>query len=751
MRPRHFSLRNSTLPMIPAVWILLFLAAAMFCTTAQAQESSEVTSPNLQAPATVVDAAAKDGSERTDAQDSSESSDLSEPLESTAQQVPKAVGEPMAPGMMQLLQAEMAAGLTKRGIQSKFSRFRNYAGSRLNATARSSRSELNGDCRLQWYDHLLRNPIKAPIEAEAFTRLLHTTVLDEYEGLVRTLAIAGERLDLKSYEVRPTAAVESPQQALEVIKRSLADAQVAYAAAMAGLTKSELRSLTTSIYPVFVSQNRVGHTLQSRTTGRRLCKLMEDKIDRGALHAAAHALAPIADRRLLAQLAAIDAADFAADNGVTGSPTIAGITGSIVARIDTPAGTIVIGGRGQNVYHLDKVSGINVVIDLGGNDAYHEGTVSLKRPVLVVVDLEGNDGYRGTKPGVQGGAIMGVSMLLDVAGDDVYLARDVAQGSCIAGAGILIDYAGNDTYTGIRRVQAQAVAGVGILIDRAGNDRYHAAMWAQGFGGPLGFGMLDDLEGADHYYGGGLYLNSYLDDDAPTPGYEGWSQGIGAGLRAVCNGGIGVILDGGGDDVYEYDYLSHGGGYWCGTGFARDFGGNDQRLGATQRAYNGGPRTQRKFVRFSNGYGCHYALGFLFDDQGNDTYNSTIMGVGFAWDCAVGYLCDFGGNDKYSGNEGVGAQAGLGVLFDYNGDDTYLGTRMGVASSRISYHDMPMCGGNFSFVIDYGGTDKYGSRYARNNAYLQRGSSGGFLIDRPQQTRAAQTATKPTIQTTTGR
>ncbi|HYW80689.1 MAG TPA: hypothetical protein VE890_14005, partial [Thermoguttaceae bacterium] len=252
------------------------------------------------------------------------------------------------------------------------------------------------------------------------------------------------------------------------------------------------------------------------------------------------------------------------------------------------------------------------------------------------------------------------------------------------------------------------------------------------------------------YYGGGLYLNSYLDDDAPTPGYEGWSQGVGGGLRAVCNGGVGVILDGGGDDIYEYDYLSHGGGYWAGMGFARDFGGNDQRLGATRRAYNGGPRTQRSFVRFANGYGCHYALGFLFDDQGNDTYNSTIMGVGFAWDCSVGYLCDFGGNDTYNGNEGVGAQASLGVLFDYNGDDTYLGGRQGVASSAISYHDMPMCGGNFSFVVDYGGTDKYGSR-ARNNSYVRRGASGGFLIDRPQKTEAAQTATKPTVQTTAGR
>ena len=139
----------------------------------------------------------------------------------------------------------------------------------------------------------------------------------------------------------------------------------------------------------------------------------------------------------------------------------------------------------------------------------------------------------------------------------------MAQGSALGGVGILVDYAGNDVYAGYRRVQGQAVGGIGILIDREGNDRYHAAMWAQGFGGPLGFGLLDDLAGKDHYSLGGLYPNSFKPE---TPGYEGWGQGVGAGLRQVANGGIGVLLDGGGDDLYEYDYMAQGGGYWFGVG-----------------------------------------------------------------------------------------------------------------------------------------------------------------------------------------
>ena len=108
----------------------------------------------------------------------------------------------------------------------------------------------------------------------------------------------------------------------------------------------------------------------------------------------------------------------------------------------------------------------------------------------------------------------------------------------------------------------------------------------QGFGASLGFGLLDNIKGNDHYYCGGQYRDSYPE----TPGYEGWGQGVGAGIRQVANGGIGVLLDGEGDDVYEFDYIAHGGGYWCGVGFARDFAGDDKYIGSTLNAYDGGPR-----------------------------------------------------------------------------------------------------------------------------------------------------------------
>ena len=213
-------------------------------------------------------------------------------------------------------------------------------------------------------------------------------------------------------------------------------------------------------------------------------------------------------------------------------------------------------------------------------------------------------------------------------------------------------------------------------------------------------------------------------------------QGVGAGLRQVANGGIGVLLDGGGDDLYEYDYMAHGGGYWFGVGLARDFGGNDRRLGSTQNEFNGGKRTEPVFQRYACGFGCHYSLGFCFDDAGDDTYGGTTMGLGFAWDLSVGVLCDFAGNDRYEAagqhTQGCGAQAGLGILFDYEGKDVYLGQGQGYASPSTSYHPQSACGGNFSFLVDYGGKDEYGCG-TQNNSYNQRGSAGGFVIDRPKE------------------
>ena len=317
--------------------------------------------------------------------------------------------------------------------------------------------------------------------------------------------------------------------------------------------------------------------------------------------------------------------------------------------------------------------------------------------------------------------------MVSTSGDDTFEAVDIAQGSALGGVGILVNGRGNDQYTARCRVQGQAVGGFGLLLDRGGEDRYRAALLSQGVGGPIGFGVLADRDGEDHYYAGGLYSGGYND----TPGYGGWSQGVGVGPRGSANGGIGVLLDGGGDDVYEYDYFSHGGGYWFAAGFARDFGGNDQRIGSTRTKFDGSPREVKPFVRWGLGYGCHYALGFLIDDSGDDTYVGTTASVAFSWDVAVGALLDLDGNDHYKASSAANAaNAGLAVLLDSTGDDRYQARRLGYANPKVNYHPIEKAGGNFSMLLDRGGEDDFGE-IASNGQEAVHGWEGGFFLSEP--------------------
>ncbi|MDO4558963.1 MAG: hypothetical protein Q4C47_08355, partial [Planctomycetia bacterium] len=77
--------------------------------------------------------------------------------------------------LLPLLREEMEEGLRSRGHDPIYQRYRSYIAERLIATtSRTSNFEMRGNCRLPWYEQMLRAPIAAPIEAERFSRELHT-------------------------------------------------------------------------------------------------------------------------------------------------------------------------------------------------------------------------------------------------------------------------------------------------------------------------------------------------------------------------------------------------------------------------------------------------------------------------------------------------------------------------------------------------------------------------------------------------
>ena len=181
---------------------------------------------------------------------------------------------------MTLVKQEIRDGLAARNAQHSFQRFCSYTAMKLNNTAgEMSTSEVTGNCRLKWYDYMLRHPLEAPAEAEKFTRHLHRFLGGNHAGLDQALVLARARMDCGVREPRTFAKVTSAEQALDVLEQALTGAQMSYAAALAPLTSSEVAELAQNLYPVFVGNNTNGHTLIDRGTGRRLCDLME-KMDR---------------------------------------------------------------------------------------------------------------------------------------------------------------------------------------------------------------------------------------------------------------------------------------------------------------------------------------------------------------------------------------------------------------------------------------------------------------------------------------
>ncbi|MBI5779612.1 MAG: PDZ domain-containing protein [Planctomycetes bacterium] len=394
---------------------------------------------------------------------------------------------------------------------------------------------------------------------------------------------------------------------------------------------------------------------------------------------------------------------------------------------DTPFGKIIIGGKGNDRYQENAA----VIIDIGGDDFYanQQGgsvyeTGKPDQPFSIIIDFAGNDRYSSYRYGCQGAGVMGVGILYDGAGDDIYIAQDWAQGSGLLGVGILVDADGEDSYKGQEYVQGCGLFGIGILIDKSktqdesaganpvrdplrsslseasnvpeseiktseseldtnqsltdddifdepededdisngASDSYQANKFAQGFAGPKGFGLLIDTAGDDNYLASTKHPNGYPDN----PGtFDGWSQGCGTGMRA-----------------YTDPSMSRSGG----IGVLIDQAGDDYYEAGT----------------FSQGGGYYFGWGMLADEGGNDEYLGTRYAQGFAAHSAIGYFIDESGDDQYRTLCGV--VAGLSwdltcvAFIDKAGNDTY---DAGGFSRGASAHN------GFCLFMDLGGKDIY--------------------------------------------
>jgi len=368
------------------------------------------------------------------------------------------------------------------------------------------------------------------------------------------------------------------------------------------------------------------------------------------------------------------------------------VTGTVLASLQTPQGLIVVGGPGPNVYSGSKLA---CVLDLGGDDTY-QGQIG------VILDVAGNDRHQSR----------GLLLLIDHAGDDQY--QGGTQGAGLLKVSLQVDHAGNDRYVGKEGCQGFGMFGAGMLVDHAGDDTYEAILYAQGCGTAFGYGLLLDRAGADRYTVGGKYQSSYR-----TKGvFRGHGQGHGIGIRTWAGGGIGILLDSKGDDVYNAGNFSQGGGYFTGLGILEDGAGND-RYEAT---------------RYSQGFGVHSAAGILIDRGGNDRYKARIAAnQGAAWDLGVGMLIDHGGDDHYQcGGLSLGgaAQNGFAAFVDLAGKDTYVGSGTVGGSGGGNSYSHGRGAGSIGWFLDLGGeTDSYAPSMKRKNGTSSKNSEFGLFHD----------------------
>lgn len=377
----------------------------------------------------------------------------------------------------------------------------------------------------------------------------------------------------------------------------------------------------------------------------------------------------------------------------------------VTVTIETPAGRIALGGKGNDTY----VGSYMLIVDLGGNDTYSITSTTkdtaLAYPTRCIVDIEGDDTYLGSGYDL-GSGIGGVGILIDRDGNDIYRAGDQSLGCGIFGIGIVHDLAGNDSYLSGQNTQGCGIFGIGLLLDDNGFDTYNAHAQAQGFGGTRGVGILDDKTGNDAF----LAVSPFLDVLRYESHHVTFTQGAALGIRPIASGGMGLLFDHAGNDLYVTDIYGQGTAYWYGIGALIDDAGEDR-----YQAY-----------QYAQGSGVHFASAILRDREGDDVYVSHGVSQGCGHDVATGILLDERGNDSYvceSLSLGGGNANAVSILLDAAGNDSYVAMN---ESNTMGFSDFRRGYGMIGLFIDAHGDDRYASA-ARNNTTSVKSTYGAFI------------------------
>lgn len=568
---------------------------------------------------------------------------------------------------------------------------------------------------------VLTNPLQLPVVAAEVAALQQPRPLQANEILRRHLARYSvfRALDLPLLAGADVGLPEM-EPALHAFKRTLLQASSATVQAFRAIDADEKAALLAHLPKQLAHLARhktFSDHEEERGVPRVLLALAVSKVDFGELAAGMFRLSELSNPAFLHKLESALEEMRPVPRPAWLDPRL---RGEFLLVEKTPAGLLLVGGKGPNHYGAPAA----MIVDLGGDDLYlrgagapvfHQEGGAFSGPAAAVgvsIDLAGNDRYLTHQTIAQGAGVWGLGLSVDRAGNDVYAANKLGQGAAFLGHGVLLDMAGNDTYSFGELGQGAAMFGSALMLDLAGDDVYTGALFTQGFGGPLGLGELIDQGGDDSYRAGGTHDSSYGTADV----YQAFSQGVGMGARNQFPGGVGVLRDLAGDDLYQAGNFAQGTGYFLGLGILADLQGRDRYLGS----------------RYCQGAAAHLGAGALLDIADNDSYWGRIAAnQGGAWDLSVSGLFDLSGADDYHGADlalGAAEQNAIGLFYDSTGVDTYQSGDKAFGFAGKRDYEGGRGTGNLALFLEEGGDqDRYSSSAARNNTLNKRGTIGLFL------------------------
>ena len=236
---------------------------------------------------------------------------------------------------------------------------------------------------------------------------------------------------------------------------------------------------------------------------------------------------------------------------------------------------------------------------------------------------------------------------------------------------------------------------------------------SQGFGSTLGIGLIYDIAGNDKYSCGATKPEKVDPDDY----HYGCGQGMGLGNRSypwindyAMYGGLGFLVDDGGNDEYIGGTFTQGSSYFMALGAFLDRKGNDKYKGLGSHHQAGD---------------IHLCSSIFIDLEGDDVYDNNMDSNASGNDRSSAFFMDLKGNDTYISKKG-NAQgysrktSAIAVFVDFEGNDSYTcpteGDERGQAYAQLGPEPF---GQSVVVFLDLNGKDKYNQQGRKDNAEWQ--------------------------------